>query len=145
DDAREVVGIVRNARLTRSPQFEPIMFLPLSATRARAGQPLPTVLVRPDTAVPLEVIRRAAAAFDPQMKVQATSLSAAIRDDLSSGPGHYGRVLSEVLGAFAIVLATVGMFGVFAYAVRQRTREIGIRVALGAQPSAVVRVILLSH
>jgi predicted permease len=145
NDAREVVGIVKNARLTRSPEIEPMMFLPFSSTSARVGQPLPKLLVRSASAAPLEVVRRAAAAFDSHMKVQATSLSAAIQDDVSNGPGHYGRVLSEVLGMFAIVLATVGMFGVFAYAVRQRTREIGIRVALGARPSAVVRLILLAH
>jgi ABC-type antimicrobial peptide transport system permease subunit len=49
---------------------------------------------------------------------------------------------ASVLGLFALGLATVGMVGAFAYAVRQRTREIGIRIALGARSADVIRSIL---
>jgi ABC-type antimicrobial peptide transport system permease subunit len=46
------------------------------------------------------------------------------------------------LGLFALILATVGMWGVFAYVVQQRTKEIGIRMALGARPPQVIRLVL---
>jgi predicted permease len=53
-----------------------------------------------------------------------------------------GAALFSVFGALALVLATVGVYGVKAYSVARRTREIGIRMALGAQPGTVQRMIL---
>jgi ABC-type antimicrobial peptide transport system permease subunit len=53
-----------------------------------------------------------------------------------------GATMFSIFGGLALILAVVGVYGVKAYAVARRTREIGIRLALGAEPGAVLRMIL---
>ncbi len=52
-----------------------------------------------------------------------------------------GGILLSVFGGLAILLATIGLYGVVSYAAAQRTREVGIRVALGARPQDVIRLV----
>ena len=60
----------------------------------------------------------------------------------SVGPARLNSTLVGVFSLFALVLASIGIYGVISYTVVQRTREIGIRIALGAPTSTVVRLIM---
>ncbi|HTX37635.1 MAG TPA: FtsX-like permease family protein, partial [Bryobacteraceae bacterium] len=62
--------------------------------------------------------------------------------DFSLGPQRMAAMILAAFGLLAIALASVGLYSVMAYSVRQRTREIGIRMAVGARPEAVVRQVL---
>ena len=71
------------------------------------------------------------------MRVQSLSAVSA-----RGANARVGAVIAGVLGVIALGFACVGMFGVFAFWVRQRTQEIGVRMALGAQSSDVIRLVM---
>jgi putative ABC transport system permease protein len=89
----------------------------------------------------IPAIRRAVASLDPTLAVA----DIATMDQRVSEAGALRRFQTSLFGIFAAValfLAAIGLFGVMAYSVKQRTSEIGIRLALGAQPSNVLKLIV---
>jgi predicted permease len=154
-ESLDVVGVVRNIS-TGVNDVYPMFYRPLGATAGGAIEmsggrrvvgtdvgPIPALLVRPGGAATAEAVAAAIARIDARMHLQTRPLSASLEDMRQAF--RVGPILAGLLGVFALGLATVGMFGAFAYAVRQRTREIGIRMALGAQSADVVRLILSGH
>ena len=101
-------------------------------------------LVVKTTVEPLTVaagVREAVEAIDPELPVFAVRTM----DDYVSdavAPNRFALILIGVFAAVALVLASIGLYGVISYVVRQRTREIGIRIAFGAEGQNIVRLVV---
>jgi predicted permease len=131
---RRVVGVVKDASIYRLGNLGDALFRPLGA------RTVPTVLTRPLNAASAQAIAALAARIDPRVVVHVDSLAGNV--DRQLGGLRTIAILAGVLGLIALVLASVGVCGVFAYVVQHRTREIGIRTALGASRANVMAVVL---
>ena len=94
-----------------------------------------------DKAGALALVRREVAALDPQLAVSNVATMEEIVALRLSRPRFSAALLNWLAGT-ATLLAAVGIFGVMAFAVAQRTRELGLRVALGARPADVMKLVL---
>jgi len=143
---REIVGVVADAvyRSLREP-VPPTMYVPL-AQFDEARRPAPasmSVSVRSTTGSPALLARSISAAIVAVNRDLAlTFRPLADQVDASLTQERIVAMLAGFFGGLALLLAGLGLYGVTSYAVSRRRTEIGIRMALGAAPAGVVRLVL---
>jgi len=131
-----IVGDVRDYGLDTPPR--PTVYVDLFQ-RPRSAVTL-TMLSDADTRLVTSAARGILQDLDPEIPTKFQTFSQIYSDSL--GSRRFNVILIGFFGIVALLLATAGVFGVMAYSVSRRTREIGVRVALGASSSDVLRMIL---
>jgi hypothetical protein len=143
ESPRRIIGVVGNVRIN-GPQYDasPEVYYVYGQPGSRGASPLRIVMrPRPSAVLSADRLRQTAESVGPRILVGPLRSGT---DDLSKAvitPRHRTLLLS-LLGGLGMLLTLVGIFSMTAYAVTQRTQEIGIRMAFGAGASQVVRTMV---
>ncbi|HEY2468031.1 MAG TPA: ABC transporter permease [Terracidiphilus sp.] len=135
-----IVGVVSNVKsYSEEARIDPMVYEAFAQRPAGGISVMLRGRLAPDSMIPS--LRQVVAAVDPELPLlNVKSMEKVIEDQRNGDP-----VFEEIMGSFAgmaLALAAIGIYGLIAYSVRQRTQEIGIRLALGAKESDISGMIL---
>jgi len=144
DPWRTVVGVAADTRYRDLLDQRASLYVPALQPPNSDGVWIPTILVVRSHSGKRELLpslRGAIKEIDPDLGILSAASSSELLEPQLARP-RFNAVLLDVLGILALVLAVTGLYGVIATDVAQRTREIGIRMALGASSGSVVWLIM---
>jgi predicted permease len=137
----EIVGVVGNVE-EQSLRADPLrrVYFPMAQMRQAPGRFSIEARASGDPGLLGESLRRSLSAADPAVPLRSQTLSSLIGESIAQD-----RLVSHVVSVFgtlALALAALGLYGVMTYATTRRTSEFGLRMALGAEPGDVMRLVL---
>ncbi|MDB4912300.1 MAG: permease [Gemmatimonadetes bacterium] len=137
----EIIGVVSDIE-EQNLRAEPTrrVYIPASQIPATPGRFSLEVRTSGDPARLGESLRRSLATVDPALSLRAQPLTELVQESIAQDK-LVARVVS-VFGILALALAALGLYGVMTYATTRRTSEFGLRMALGAEPGNVLRLVL---
>jgi putative ABC transport system permease protein len=136
-----IIGVVGDVR-QRGPEREPMPECYMTYQQHAFNGPDLSVVVRTtgDPGALTETLRRMARERSPDVPMKFTTMDAVLSDNVAAP--RFRTLLFTVFAGLAVFLAMAGVYGVMAYAVGQRSSEVGLRIALGASTGSVLRLVL---
>jgi len=136
----EIVGVVRDSKYwTLGEEIRPTIYLPFQQAYLRSM----TLHIRADVRSATNAITRASRSLAPDVFVDVAPMKATT--GLSVLPAQVGAAVSAAFGGLAMLLAALGVYGLVAFSVSQRTREIAVRRAIGASTFDIMRLVIGEH